>query len=61
MKGEDSEPVPSEPGEWPVFYAEFERALREGGPPPVDPADAIAVLEVIEAARLGARKRAAAP
>lgn len=51
VRGEESDPVPSEPGAWPVFYAELERALRTGGPPPVDPADAIAVLEVIDAAR----------
>jgi len=36
----------------PQFYAQLERALRDGGPPPVDPADAIATLEVIEAARV---------
>ena len=59
VKGEHSEPVPSEPGAWPAFYMEFERALREGGPPPVDPADAVAVLEIIDAARLGARSPAA--
>ena len=57
MKGEESEPVPSEPGAWPVFYTEFERALREGGPPPVDPADAVAVLEVIDAARRSAAEQ----
>jgi predicted dehydrogenase len=51
VRGEDSEMVPSEPGNWPAFYAELERALREGGPPPVDPADAVATLEVLEAAR----------
>ena len=54
MKGEESEAVPSEPGAWPVFYTELERALREGGPPPVDPADAVATLEVIDAARRSA-------
>jgi len=52
VRGEASEPVPSERGEWPQFYAQLERALRDGGPPPVDPADAIATLEVIEAARV---------
>jgi len=57
VKGEDSEPVPSEPGAWPAFYTEFERALREGGPPPVDPADAVAVLEVIDAARRSAAEQ----
>jgi predicted dehydrogenase len=51
VHGDESKAVPSEPGAWPAFYTEFERALREGGPPPVDPADAVAVLEVIDAAR----------
>jgi predicted dehydrogenase len=54
VQGDESEAVPSEPGAWPAFYAQLERALREGGPPPVDPADAIAVLEVIDAARRSA-------
>ena len=61
VRGEETEAVPSEPGAWPVFYMEVERALREGGPPPVDPADAVAVLEIIEAARLGGRPLAATP
>jgi len=56
-KGDESEPVPSEPGAWPVFYVEFERALRNGGPLPVDPADGIATLEVIDAARRSAAER----
>ncbi|MGZ5313047.1 MAG: Gfo/Idh/MocA family protein [Solirubrobacterales bacterium] len=46
--------VPSEPGSWPSFYAGFERALRDGAPPPVDPLDAVAGLEVLDAARRGA-------
>jgi scyllo-inositol 2-dehydrogenase (NADP+) len=54
VAGERSVPVPSEPGDWPRFYSELERALREGGPPPVDPADAVTVLRVIEAARASA-------
>ena len=57
VQGDGSEPVPSEPGEWPAFYAQLERAMREGGPPPVDPADAVAVLEVIDAARRSAARR----
>ena len=52
--GDEEEPVPSEPGAWPAFYAGLERALREGGPPPVDPKDAVAVLEVVEEARRSA-------
>jgi predicted dehydrogenase len=51
VRGEETEPVPSEPGAWPEFYRGVERWLREGGPPPVDPSDAVRVLEVIDAAR----------
>jgi scyllo-inositol 2-dehydrogenase (NADP+) len=54
VRGEESEAVPSEAGAWPRFYVAVERALREGGPPPVDPADAVATLEVLEAARRSA-------
>jgi predicted dehydrogenase len=51
QRGEESERVPTERGDWPAFYAGVERALREGGAPPVDPRDAVATLELIEAAR----------
>ena len=54
VQGDASEAVPSEPGAWPLFYTEWERALRTGGPPPVEPADAVAVLGVIDAARRSA-------
>lgn len=43
--------VPTEPGDYPAFYAGVARALRDGGSPPVDPADAVRVLGVIDAAR----------
>jgi predicted dehydrogenase len=33
------------------------RALREGAAPPVEPEDAVAVLEVIEEARAAADRR----
>jgi predicted dehydrogenase len=48
---EGRRPVPTERGDYPAFYAGVARALREGGPMPVDPDDAVAVLEVIDAAR----------
>jgi predicted dehydrogenase len=48
--GDEMRRVPTEPGAWPLFYAGVEHALRAGAPPPVDPRDSIAVLEVIEAA-----------
>jgi predicted dehydrogenase len=51
---ERSEALPSERGDWPRFYTELERALREGSPPPVDPWDAVTGLEVLDAARRSA-------
>ena len=55
--GERSVPVPPEPGDWPRFYALLRDALRDGGPPPVDPRDAVQALRVLEAARRAARER----
>jgi predicted dehydrogenase len=49
--------VPSERGDWPRFYTLLATALRDGGPPPVDPRDAVAVLRVLEHARLSAANR----
>jgi scyllo-inositol 2-dehydrogenase (NADP+) len=51
VTGERSVPVPSEPGAWPRFYALLRDALLVGGPPPVDPREAVASLRVLEAAR----------
>ena len=51
VRGDDRTRVASEPGNWPAFYAAVVAALRDGAPPPVDPRDAVAVLEVLEAAR----------
>lgn len=61
VRGDEQEPVPSEPGAWPAFYADVERWLRSGGDPPVDPLDAVRVLEVIEAARHSAATGAVLP
>jgi predicted dehydrogenase len=49
--GDDLRPLRTEPGSYQSFYQGVVSALREGAPPPVDPAEAVAVLEVIEAAR----------
>ena len=54
VAGDQSIPVPAVPGDWPRFYAGVEQALRGDAPAPVDPADAVAVLRVIEAARQSA-------
>ena len=51
-------PVPAERGRWSSFYSAFARAVRGTGPLPVDPRDAIAALEVLDAARLSAARGA---
>jgi predicted dehydrogenase len=51
---DDARPVPTERGDWRRFYAGVAAALRAGAPPPVDPLDAVTVLEVIAAARRSA-------
>jgi scyllo-inositol 2-dehydrogenase (NADP+) len=58
VTGEDSVPVPSERGAWPRFYSSLATALRTGGPPPVNPFDAVATLRVLECARRSANDRA---
>jgi scyllo-inositol 2-dehydrogenase (NADP+) len=49
------------PGSYETFYALLRDALLSGGLPPVDPADSIAVLRIIEAARESARTGAVVP
>ena len=61
VAGEQSVPVPPEPGDWPRFYALLRDAIRDGGPPPVDAADAVAALVVLDAARLAARQQEIVP
>ncbi|MFE7192113.1 Gfo/Idh/MocA family oxidoreductase [Kitasatospora sp. NPDC057541] len=47
--------VPTDPGDYPAFYAGVAAALATPGtPPPVDPRDAVAALTVLEAARASA-------
>ena len=48
-------PVEMLPGAYEQFYALLRDALITGGLPPVDPADAVATLRIIEAARQSAR------
>lgn len=52
--GDEARPVPTVPGDYPAYYAGIASALREKTPPPVDAADAIAALRVLEAARRSA-------
>ncbi len=44
-------PVKTDRGDYRAFYSQAVSWLRDGGPPPVDPEDAVAVLEIIEAAQ----------
>jgi scyllo-inositol 2-dehydrogenase (NADP+) len=57
VAGDQTTQVEPEPGEWPRFYSLVADAIRDGGPPPVDPADAVATLHVLDAARVAARER----
>jgi scyllo-inositol 2-dehydrogenase (NADP+) len=57
VAGERSVPLTGPAGNWPAFYAGLRDAMRTGGPPPVDPRDALAVLRVIDAARVSAASR----
>jgi predicted dehydrogenase len=55
--GERSTIVPTEPGSYERFYEGVVRTLTEGAPPPVDANDAIAGLEIVEAAYQSAAQR----
>lgn len=55
--GDDARPIPTEVGGYQRFYEGVVNALRGGGSPPVDPADSVAALEVIEAAQISAAER----
>jgi scyllo-inositol 2-dehydrogenase (NADP+) len=59
VTGDASVPVPGERGDWARFYALLAASLRDGGPPPVDPVDAVAALRVLEDARRSAATRTA--
>jgi predicted dehydrogenase len=54
-RGETGAPVPSERGRWDTFYPAVAAAVRDGAPMPVDPADAVRSMTVLDAARLSAR------
>ena len=53
--GDGRRTVETEPGAYPDFYRGVAASLRDGTPPPVDPNDSVAVLEIIEAALESAR------
>ena len=58
---EDLRELRTEPGCYQRFYASLVAALREGAPLPVDPAESVTVLEILEMARNSASHGAAIP
>jgi scyllo-inositol 2-dehydrogenase (NADP+) len=58
---EESEPVETAPGRYAEFYERMERAIRDGGEPPVPLSAGIESLRVIEAARRSADERTVVP
>ncbi len=52
--GDDCHPVPSARGDYAQFYRRLAAALTGDGPVPVDPADAVEVLRILDAARAAA-------
>jgi len=55
--GSESRPAAGERGRWDSFYPAVLAALRDHTPMPVDPRDAVAVLDLLEAARRAAAER----
>lgn len=52
--GDSFEPVSTVPGAYETFYSMLVAALDGRGPAPVDPWDAVRVIEILEAARVAA-------
>lgn len=53
-RGGERTVVPTERGRWDTFYPAFAAAVRGEGPLPVDPREALAVLEVLDAIAVSA-------
>jgi predicted dehydrogenase len=53
--------IRTRPGAYAQFYLGVVAALRQGAPPPVDPADGVAVVDLIEHARRAASERRVVP
>jgi predicted dehydrogenase len=54
-RGATSAPIATERGRWDTFYPAFADAVRGVGPVPVDPADSLRAMVVLDAARQSAR------
>jgi predicted dehydrogenase len=60
-RGAEVVAVPSERGRWDTYYPAFAAAVRGEGPVPVDPRDAVRVLEILDAALVSSRERRVVP
>jgi predicted dehydrogenase len=61
VRGDESERVIPEPGDWRRFYELLRDALTAGAPLPVEPEDALETLRAIDAARRSAREGIVVP
>ncbi len=57
VRGADRQPVPRAPGGHVDLYRAVVRWVVDGGPPPVDPADAARTARVLDAAQVSATER----
>jgi predicted dehydrogenase len=53
--GDDARPLRSEPGNYLAFYDAVARAIRDGAEPPVTVEQGIAMMDLLDAARLSAK------
>lgn len=56
-QGQERERITSERGAWNQFYQQLLQALEQGAALPVDPADALATTQVLDAARISWLRR----
>ncbi len=61
VRGDERVPVPRAPGGHPDFYRAVAAWVRDGGPVPVDPADAVLTARVLDAARVSAAEQRVVP
>lgn len=61
VRGDERTPVPRAPGGHADLYRDVVRWVTDGGPPPVDPWDAVRTARVLDAALVSARERRAVP
>jgi predicted dehydrogenase len=54
-RGATGAPVPSDRGRWDLFYPAFAAAVLGEGPVPVEPADSLRAMAVLDGARVSAR------